>query len=134
MSANRPVRLITRHGGSGQSRCAWCASAPGHRAQFFAVAMSHAGPPHLDISIPRARGKTRVLFHVFRRAQGCGLLKMRVSVATMQPPALEEMIARLHHIFSFITGRTSTAPSTSKIAQPLESSTACSRSRASISV
>src|SRR5574337_484594 len=48
--------------------------------------------------------------------------------------APEEMIAGLHYIFIFITGRTSTAPSDSKIGQPFESSTACSRSRASMSV
>src|SRR6516162_4139931 len=48
--------------------------------------------------------------------------------------APEQMIARLHHTFIFITGRTSTAPSTSRIGQPLESSTACARSRASMSV
>src|SRR6516225_729540 len=38
------------------------------------------------------------------------------------------------YMFSFTTGRTSTAPSTSKIGQPFESSAACSRSRASIKV
>src|SRR6516164_11211433 len=48
--------------------------------------------------------------------------------------APEQMIARLHHTFIFITGRTSTAPSTSRIGQPLESSTACARSQASMSV
>ena len=38
--------------------------------------------------------------------------------------APEEMIAGIYHMFIFMTGRTSTAPSTSKIGQPLESSTA----------
>ena len=46
----------------------------------------------------------------------------------------KEVIARLHHMFNFMTGRTSTAPSTSKIGQPLESSTASLKSSASISV
>src|ERR1700756_1559738 len=38
--------------------------------------------------------------------------------------APEEMIGGLCHMFIFMTGRTSTAPSTSKIGQPFESSTA----------
>jgi hypothetical protein len=48
--------------------------------------------------------------------------------------APKKMIARLDHMLIFMIGRTSTAPSTSKIGQPFESSTACSKSRASISV
>jgi|SoiMetStandDraft_2_1073263.scaffolds.fasta_scaffold12415_6 hypothetical protein len=48
--------------------------------------------------------------------------------------APKQMIAGIFHMLIFMTGRTSTAPSTSKIGQPLESSTACSRSLASISV
>src|SRR5208282_3393095 len=50
------------------------------------------------------------------------------------PPRLapEEMIAGLHHMFSCMTGRTSTEPPTSRIGQPLEISTACARSLASI--
>jgi hypothetical protein len=48
--------------------------------------------------------------------------------------AQKKMIARLDHVLIFMIGRTSTAPSTSKIGQPFESSTACSKSRASISV
>ena len=46
--------------------------------------------------------------------------------------APKEMIAGFHHMFICRTGRTSTAPSNSKIGQPLESSTAWSRSRASM--
>src|SRR5437588_5578590 len=46
--------------------------------------------------------------------------------------APKEMIAGFHHMFICKTGRTSTAPSNSKIGQPLESSTAWSRSRASM--
>ena len=46
--------------------------------------------------------------------------------------APKEMVAGFHHMFICKTGRTSTAPSNSKIGQPLESSTAWSRSRASI--
>src|SRR6516162_5727859 len=46
--------------------------------------------------------------------------------------ASEEMIAGPHHMFSCMTGRTSTEPPTSKIGQPLESSTAWVRSLASI--
>src|SRR5262249_23601606 len=42
--------------------------------------------------------------------------------------------ASLSYMSSFITGRTSTAPSTSRMGQPFESSTACARSRASINV
>lgn len=48
--------------------------------------------------------------------------------------APKHMIAGNYHMFNFMTGRTSTPPSTSKIGQPLESSTAWSRSRASINV
>ena len=42
------------------------------------------------------------------------------------PPgfAAEQVIARLHHMFICMIGRTSTVPSPSKIGQPLESSTA----------
>src|SRR5215472_4322226 len=46
----------------------------------------------------------------------------------------EQMLTDFAYMLNFMTGRTSTPPSTSKIGQPLESSTACSRSRASISV
>ena len=61
--------------------------------------------------------------------------KMRVKRGDHAPRfAPKQMIVGLYHMFIFMTGRTSTAPSTSKIGQPLESSTACSRSRASISV
>src|SRR5215471_1935495 len=44
----------------------------------------------------------------------------------------EEMIAGLHYVFICWTGRTSTEPPTSRIGQPLEISTACARSLASI--
>src|SRR5262249_59042219 len=46
----------------------------------------------------------------------------------------KEVVARLHHMFNFMTGLTSTAPSTSKIGQPLESSTDSLKSSASISM
>jgi hypothetical protein len=36
----------------------------------------------------------------------------------------KQMIVGIYHMFIFMTGRISTAPSTSKIGQPLESSTA----------
>src|SRR5262249_16051877 len=42
----------------------------------------------------------------------------------------KQMMTWLHQRFSFITGRTSTAPSFSKIGQPFEISIGCSRSRA----
>src|SRR5215467_12186388 len=48
--------------------------------------------------------------------------------------APKQMLIELHHMLSFMTGRTSTAPSTSRIGQPFESSTAWFRSRASIRV
>jgi len=44
----------------------------------------------------------------------------------------EQMIAGLHYMFICWTGRTSTEPPTSKIGQPLDISTACARSVASI--
>src|SRR5215468_1445726 len=48
--------------------------------------------------------------------------------------APKQMFVGIHHMFSFMTGRTSTAPSTSKIGQPLASSTASFKSRASTRV
>ena len=46
----------------------------------------------------------------------------------------EEMFTEFHYMFSFMTGRTSTWPSNSRIGQPLESSAASSRSLATIKV
>src|SRR5262249_61731965 len=43
--------------------------------------------------------------------------------------APEELIAEFHYVLNFMTGRTSTAPSTSKIGQPFEISPACTKSR-----
>src|SRR5262249_28891597 len=46
----------------------------------------------------------------------------------------EKVFRTLHQISTFMTGRTSTEPPTSKIGQPFEISDACSRSFASISM
>src|SRR5215510_1890487 len=46
----------------------------------------------------------------------------------------EKVIRILHHISTFMTGRTSTEPPTSRIGQPFEISNACARSFASINI
>ena len=46
----------------------------------------------------------------------------------------EEMFTEFHYMLNFITGRTSTWPSTTKMGQPFESSAASLRSLASINL
>jgi hypothetical protein len=75
-----------------------------------------------------------VLHHVFRQCEVLDSKDARQRGDHAPRFAPKQMVAGIYHMFSFMTGRTSTAPSTSKIGQPLESSTAWSRSRASISV
>ena len=65
-----------------------------------------------------------VLHHVFRQRQVVDSEDARERGHHAPRFMPEEMIARLHHIFMILTGRTSTAPSVSKMGQPLESSTA----------
>ena len=77
--------------------------------------------------------KTR-LAHVFRQCEVMDSKDARQRGDHAPRVAPKQMIAGIYHMFSFMTGRTSTAPSTSKIGQPLERSTPWSRSRASISV
>src|SRR5437899_3218945 len=106
------------------------------RARFFAVAISHVGGvlrqsaefPHLE------RAAEGVLHHVFRQREVLDSKDARQRGDHAPRFAPKQMVAGMYHMFIFMTGRTSTAPSTSKIGQPLESSTAWSRSRASISV
>jgi len=80
------------------------------------------------------RAAEGVLHDVFRQREVVNSKDARQRGDHARRFAPKKMIAGLYHMFIFMTGRTSTAPSTSKIGQPLESSTAWSRSRASISV
>jgi len=75
-----------------------------------------------------------VLHNVFRQREVMDSEDARQRGDYASRFAPKQMIAGIFHMLIFMTGRTSTAPSTSKIGQPLESSTACSRSLASISV
>ena len=84
--------------------------------------------PHLK------RAAEGVLHDVFRQREVVDSKDARQRGNYAPRFAPKQMIAGIYHMFIFMTGRTSTAPSTSRIGQPLESSTACSRSRASISV
>jgi len=101
-------------------------AAPATRAEYsdigfiiLGVALERIGQEPLDIFCQR-----EVVDTEYPRQRGDHASRL----------APEEMVARLHHMFNFMTGRTSTAPSTSNIGQSLESSTASLKSVASMSV
>src|SRR5262249_41574970 len=84
--------------------------------------------PHLQ------RAAEGVLYDVFRQRQVLDPEDARERGDEAPRFAPEQMLRRLDHMLSFMAGRTSTVPSFSRIGQPFESSTACARSRASITV
>ena len=74
--------------------------------------------PHLQ------RTAEGVLHDVFRQCEVVDSKDARQRGNYAPRFAPKQMIAGVYHMFIFMTGRTSTAPSTSRIGQPLESSTA----------
>src|SRR5262249_47072271 len=84
--------------------------------------------PHLQ------RTAEGVLHDVFRQRQVVDPEDARQRGDDAPRFAPEQMLRGLDHMFIFMTGRTSTVPSASKIGHPFESSTACAKSCASITV
>src|SRR5262249_60080194 len=108
-NVNRPVLRDSHQPGRGVF---------GHAAEF----------PHLQ------RTAEGVLDDVLRQRQVVNTEHARQCVDHAPRLTPEDIVARLHHMFNFMTGRTSTPPSTWKMGSPLDSSTASLRSWASISV